>query len=186
MAGRLLQDARCFPPALAFALAWCGRRTWTLTGVPPQADEQAARSNWRGRRARGGAHPRLRAPARWAGHDAVGPDGRRYQIKGRCLLPGYKPGQRVGSIDISKEFDAVLLVLLDGDLDATEIHEADRDAVVAALIRPGSRACNERGALSVSTFRRIGRPVWRRPTARDRVGPQPVGPMSGLAAETNS
>ena len=47
----------------------------------------------------------------------------------------------------------MLLVLLDGDLDATEIHEADRDAVVAALIRPGSRACNERGALSVSTFR---------------------------------
>ena len=39
-------------------------------------------------------------PARHAGYDAVRKaDGRRFQIKGRCLLPGYKPGQRLGSID---------------------------------------------------------------------------------------
>ena len=32
-------------------------------------------------------------PARQAGYDAIRPsDGRRYQIKGRCLLPGCKPG----------------------------------------------------------------------------------------------
>jgi len=51
--------------------------------------------------------------ARQAGYDATETrDGKpwRLQIKGRCILPDSKPGQRIGSIDIGKEFDAVLLV----------------------------------------------------------------------------
>lgn len=101
--------------------------------------------------------------ARQAGYDAIRrDDGRRFQIKGRCMLPGCKPGQRLGSIDIDKEFDAVLMVLLDENLDATEIHEADREPVIAALTAPGSKARNERGALAVSKFKSIGREVWRR------------------------
>src|SRR5690242_6713064 len=51
-------------------------------------------------------------PARQAGYDAIERcDGsvRRLQIKGRCQLPGCKPGQRVGSINIMKDWDAVLL-----------------------------------------------------------------------------
>jgi hypothetical protein len=101
--------------------------------------------------------------ARHSGYDAIRrKDGRRFQIKGRCLLPGCKPGQRLGSIDIDKPFDAVLMVLLDEDLNATGIHEADREPVVAALTAPGSKARNERGALAVSKFKSIGREVWRR------------------------
>src|SRR6185312_14104431 len=69
--------------------------------------------------------------ARNAGYDATRhSDGRRFQIKGRCMLPGCKPGQRLGSIDISKEFDGVLMVLLDENLDAFEIVEADRGPVI--------------------------------------------------------
>jgi hypothetical protein len=100
--------------------------------------------------------------ARNAGYDAVDGGGRRLQIKGRCMLPGCKPGQRIGSIDRKKEFDAVLLVLLDENLDSFAIYEADREDVVAALQAPGSKARNERGALSVSKFRAIGRLVWKR------------------------
>ena len=101
--------------------------------------------------------------ARTAGYDAIRQaDGRRFQIKGRCVLPGSKPSQRLGSLDIDKEFDAVLMVLLDENLDATEIYEADRKPVIAALTAPGSKARNERGALAVSKFRSIGRLVWRR------------------------
>jgi hypothetical protein len=60
------------------------------------------------------------ARARHAGYDAIRrDDGWRFQIKGRCMLPGCKPGQRLGSIDIDKEFDAVLMVLLDQNVDAT-------------------------------------------------------------------
>ncbi len=98
-------------------------------------------------------------PARHAGHDATEDyDGqpRRLQIKGRGLLDGSKPGQRIGSIDIEKEFDAVLLVLLDGNFDATAIYEAEREAVIAALKHPGSKARNERGALGVAKFKSIG------------------------------
>lgn len=104
--------------------------------------------------------------ARTAGYDAIRQENGaevRLQIKGRCILPGSKPGQRVGGIDISKEFDAVLLVLMDEAFDATSIYQADRAAVVAALAAPGSKARNERGSLGVSKFKSIGKCVWQRP-----------------------
>jgi hypothetical protein len=102
--------------------------------------------------------------ARQAGYDAIeGRDGRehRLQIKGRCQLPGCKPGQRMGAIDVTKEFDGVLLVLLDERFEATAIYEADRDAVLRALAAPGSKARNERGALPIVKFKAIGRLRWR-------------------------
>ena len=78
------------------------------------------------------------------------------RVKGRCMLPGCKRGQRLGSIDIDKEFDAVLMVLVDENFDALEIYEADRAPVIAALTAPGSKARNERGALGVNTSRELG------------------------------
>ncbi len=104
-------------------------------------------------------------PARQAGYDATEiRNGQtfRLQVKGRCVLEGSRPGQRMGSIDIKKEFDAVLLVLLDGDFEATEIYEAPREAVIAALTAPGSKSRNERGALGVSKFKSIGVIRWKR------------------------
>lgn len=102
-------------------------------------------------------------PARNAGYDAIrNRDGRRFEIKGRCILPGAKRSQRLGRIDVRKEFDAVLAVILDDRLDAVEILEADRKPVIKALTAEGSKARNERGALPVSKFRRIGRRVWQR------------------------
>lgn len=105
------------------------------------------------------------APARTAGYDATEDvDGklRKLQIKGRCILPGASPGQRIGAIDVAKEFDAVLLVLLDQNLDAMEIIEANRDKVIAALSAPGSKARNERGALGIAKSRAIGTTRWKR------------------------
>ncbi len=102
------------------------------------------------------------ADVRQAGYDAVGDDGRRIQIKGRCVLPSSKPGQRVGSINCRHEWDTVMLVLLDEDLNATAIYEADRAAVVAALEEPGSKARNERGSLGVPKFKSISSAVWTR------------------------
>ncbi|HJW24583.1 MAG TPA: hypothetical protein VJ576_06765 [Rhodocyclaceae bacterium] len=110
------------------------------------------------------------APARTPGYDATeNVEGRirKLQIKGRCVLPGTRAGQRIGSIDVEKEFDAVLLVLLDENLDAYEIVEAPRDAVLQALSVPGSTARNERGALAVAKFRSIGQLRWCR---SDRLG----------------
>jgi len=111
-------------------------------------------------------------PARQAGYDAIEQRNgltRRLQVKGRCLLEGSKPGQRLGSIRIEKEWDAVLMVLLDQNLEAFEIYEADRAQVVHALTAPGSKARNQRGALSVSKLKAIGRLRWRRPAAEVQV-----------------
>lgn len=104
-------------------------------------------------------------PARQAGYDALeryGDSVRKLQIKGRCLLDDCKPGQQLGSIRIEKEWDAVLMVLLDQNFDCLEIYEAERAAVIAALTAPGSKARNERGALSVTKFKSIGKLRWRR------------------------
>lgn len=104
-------------------------------------------------------------PARQAGYDAIETrDGKtfRLQIKGRCLLEGSKPGQRIGAIDVQKEFDAVLLVLLDDNFEATAIYEAPRHAVITALTAPGSKSRNQRGALGISKFKSIGVVRWLR------------------------
>lgn len=103
------------------------------------------------------------APAREGGYDAierVGPVSRKLQIKGRCLQPNSKRSQRLGRIDREKDWDAVLMVLLDLNLDPIEIYEAERAPLLAALLEPGSRARNERGALDVRKFKRIGRKRW--------------------------
>lgn len=102
------------------------------------------------------------AAVRQAGYDAIRRNGNaveRLQIKGRCILND-KPGQRLGRIDLSKEWNGVLLVLLDPDLEPTAIFEADRADIEAALLAPGSKARNEHGALAVSKFKAIGRKVW--------------------------
>ena len=110
-------------------------------------------------------------PARTAGYDAierVNGTTRTLQIKGRYLLPDCKPGQRLGSIRPEKEWDAVLVVLLDENFDAFEIHEADREAVLAVLAAPGSRARNDRGAIGVRKFKSIGRLRWRKDGEKKR------------------
>lgn len=50
------------------------------------------------------------------GYDAVGKTGERegirYQIKGRAIFDEKKGGQRLGQLKVDKEWDAILLVLL--------------------------------------------------------------------------
>jgi len=98
--------------------------------------------------------------ARKAGYDAIGSDKRKIQIKGRCLSDNPKPGQRLGSIRLDHEWDSVLLVLMNEAFDVTEMWEAFRPEVETALLAPGSKARNERGALAVSKFKQIGQQVW--------------------------
>ena len=55
-------------------------------------------------------------PARQAGYDGIERHKggmRRLQVKGRCVLGNSKPSQRLSKIQVDKEWDAVLLVLLD-------------------------------------------------------------------------
>jgi len=107
------------------------------------------------------------ATARQSGYDAIEhcgdkPD-RFIQIKGRRLLPDGRPSQRTGSIDISKKnWDSVMLVLLDENFDATQIYEADRDKVEAQLdVSKGK----PRRDLDVNKFKSIARLRWPLPSS---------------------
>ena len=104
------------------------------------------------------------AEARQSGYDAIrNENGKvtKIQIKGRCIPSNAKPGQRLGSIQLDKEWDTVLLVLMDEDLEVVSMFEAARPDIERALLAPGSKARNERGALAVSKFKAIGHEVWK-------------------------
>ncbi len=111
--------------------------------------------------------------ARTAGHDAIrrGPDGIvRIQIKGRAYSDAAKPGQRLGRVKTDAACDVVLLVLLDNaTLEPREMWEAPFGEVIMRLAEPGSKARNERGALSIRDFKKLpgARVVW--PTAKTPV-----------------
>jgi hypothetical protein len=78
-------------------------------------------------------------PARQAEYDAIevlAGVKHSVQIKGRCIPASAGPGQRLGSIDIDKEWDSVMRVLLDGDFEASAIYEAERATVLDAINKP--------------------------------------------------
>lgn len=105
------------------------------------------------------------AEARQSGYDAIRKENgkvTKIQIKGRCIPAHAKPGQRLGSIQLDKEWDTVLLVLMDEDFEVLSIYEAARKEIEKALLAPGSKARNERGALAVSKFKAIGHEVWKK------------------------
>lgn len=97
---------------------------------------------------------------RQAGYDATCESGphRRVQIKGRSLSQGQSG--RLGKIDLNREWDSVIVVLLDEHYTPVSIHEAPRSAVDAALTKPGSISRNKRGQLGVSQFLRIANVRW--------------------------
>jgi hypothetical protein len=93
-------------------------------------------------------------PARHAGYDAIEQRNgvpMRLQIKGRCVDDKAARSQRIGAIDSTKEFDAVILVLLDANYDAFAMYEAPRSAMRAALSTPGSKARNVRRPLAFAS-----------------------------------
>ena len=93
--------------------------------------------------------------ARSEGYDAYCSEGRKIQIKGRRKAAG-KTWGRVPSINTNKEFDLVQLVLIDANYNLLEIWEASREAIIATLDKPGSKARNERRSMAVTKFKQIG------------------------------
>ncbi len=101
--------------------------------------------------------------ARTAGYDATEMRGGtviRVQIKGRCIADLKRVTGRVGKIDLRQPFDTVLLVLLDMDLNALAMYEAERVDVEALLTKPGSKARNERGSVGINQFKAISTVRW--------------------------
>lgn len=97
------------------------------------------------------------------GFDAVGNhpawQGKRVQVKGRAIFDEGKSGQRIGQLKVDKDWDAVVLVLMDEEFNPFEMYLANREAVLAALEEDNSKRRN-RGAMSVAKFKHIARCVW--------------------------
>jgi hypothetical protein len=100
------------------------------------------------------------AEARQEGYDAVGPDGRRVQIKARCIQPDRDKSPRMSGIRLDKTWDTVALIIMNEAFEPQAVYEAERKAIAKAIKSPGSKARNERGALPVSKFKAIGTLRW--------------------------
>ena len=100
------------------------------------------------------------ADARTPGFDAYEKDGRLIQIKSRSFPRKKLSGQRIGTIRLDRGWNSVVLVLMDELFEPFAIYEADRKSIKEALVKPGSKARNERGALSVTKFISIAAEVW--------------------------
>ncbi len=66
--------------------------------------------------------------------------------------------QRVGQLGFDGQWDCIVLVLMDENYQPTELIEASREVLTAALaeLKP-----NKRGAMTVARFRNLGRVVWQ-------------------------
>ena len=98
-------------------------------------------------------------PARQVGYDAIREEAgvvQKIQIKTRRMMSN-TGSQRIGSLKSSEDWDVVLFVHLDTNLEPLRIYEAVRPDVLRALEK--TRAD---GQMSVSMFKRISRVVWRR------------------------
>jgi hypothetical protein len=106
-------------------------------------------------------------PPRTEGYDAIRKTRKgdeRIQIKGRAFGDDSKPSQRLGQIKHGAACDKVLLVLLNSaTLEPVSMWEASYASVTKRLLEPGSRARNERGAMSVRDFKKIATIVWPKP-----------------------
>jgi hypothetical protein len=110
-------------------------------------------------------------PPRTEGYDAIRKTtagDERIQIKGRAFGEDSKPSQRLGKIKHGAACDKVLLVLLDNaTLEPVTMWEAPYALVTKRLLEPGSKARNERGAMSVHDFKKIAQLIWPKVTGAD-------------------
>lgn len=83
---------------------------------------------------------------------------KKVQIKARTIFNDNYRGQRLGQLKLDKDWDSVVLVLMNEEYQAFEIFEASRDDILDNLNDNSSRM--KRGAMSVAKFRNIATLVW--------------------------
>ena len=105
---------------------------------------------------------------RTTGYDAQRRDGdgpKKVQIKARVIFNDNFRGQRLGQLKLDKQWDSVVLVLMNADYQADEIFEATRDDIISRLDDNASRM--KRGAMSVAKFRNIATLIWTKEDGLD-------------------
>jgi hypothetical protein len=97
------------------------------------------------------------------GYDAIDStrDGKKIQIKSRTIFDESKSGQRIGQLKLDKDWDSVVLVLMDENYEPYEIYEAERVDILE-YVNKSSSGRAKRGAMSVARFKIISRLAWTR------------------------
>ena len=97
------------------------------------------------------------------GFDAIDPtrNHKRIQIKSRTIFDESKSGQRIGQMKLDRDWDSVVLVLMDEEYEPYEMYEAERDDILDCIGKSSSSR-TKRGAMSVARFKIIGRLAWSR------------------------
>jgi hypothetical protein len=91
---------------------------------------------------------------------------KRIQIKSRTIFDESKSGHRIGQLNLDREWDSVVLVIMDPDYEPFEIYEVERKDI-EAYTGKSSQGRAKRGAMSVARFKIIGRLVWARDGGAD-------------------
>ncbi|RMG28473.1 MAG: hypothetical protein D6721_08380 [Gammaproteobacteria bacterium] len=97
--------------------------------------------------------------------DAVGRGrraGRRIQIKSRVIFDERRSDHRIGQVKADREWDSLMLVLMDENYEPVEIYECPRERVLEAIEETRGSGRSRRGAMSVARFRHIAWLAWRR------------------------
>jgi hypothetical protein len=96
------------------------------------------------------------------GYDAIDParSDKKIQIKSRTIFDESKTGQRIGQLKLDKDWDSVVLVLMDEEYEPYEIYEAERDEIIEYVGKCSSSRA-KRGAMSVARFKIIARGIRR-------------------------
>ena len=105
---------------------------------------------------------------RTTGYDAQRKDARgpkRVQIKARAIFNDNFRGQRLGQLKLDKEWDSVILVLMNAEYQTEEIFEATREDVFNHMDDNTNRM--KRGAMSVAKFRIIATLIWTKEDGLD-------------------
>ena len=105
-------------------------------------------------------------PPRTKGFDATDSDGKKYEIKARCVRQSNS--QQTSKIKIDAEWDYLLLILMNPDFEPLEIHQAKFMDVKRAICEPGSTARNKRQTLPISKVKSIGKRIWKNGENRDK------------------
>ena len=96
-----------------------------------------------------------------AGYDAIyDRDGEqlKVQIKGRAIFNDKKGGYRIGQVKVEQEWDAIILVIMNGDFMPEEIYMAERDIILDELEE--KKKNNKKGAMTLAKFKLISELLW--------------------------
>ena len=96
-----------------------------------------------------------------AGYDAIyDRDGGqlKVQIKGRAIFNDKKGGYRIGQVKVEQEWDAIILVIMNGDFMPEEIYMAERDIILDELEE--KKKNNKKGAMTLAKFKLISELLW--------------------------